>query len=130
MPPRLTAIRLKKRADFLNAQRGIRIHVQGLMLETALSPKDEGEDGFYRIGFTASRKVGGAVQRNRAKRRLRAAAAAILPDAARECTDYVLIARPATLVRPFQDLLNDLAKAVKNAHLRRDERQSNDRVDR
>lgn len=66
-----------------------------------------------RVGFTASRKVGGAVVRNRAKRRLRAAAAHILPDAGRPGTDYVLIARAATAARPFAALLDDLETALR-----------------
>jgi ribonuclease P protein component len=66
-----------------------------------------------RVGFTASRKVGGAVLRNRAKRRLRAAA---LPLLAREGHDYVLVARTATLSRPFAELTRDLEKALFAAH--------------
>jgi ribonuclease P protein component len=65
---------------------------------------------------TASRKVGGAVLRNRAKRRLRAAAAATLPLSGRAGHDYVLIARIATLSRPFAELIGDLSNAVAAAH--------------
>jgi len=68
------------------------------------------------MGFTASRKVGGAVERNRAKRRLRAAAAAILPLSAREGHDYVLIARAATISRPFAELGRDLTTALAAIH--------------
>jgi ribonuclease P protein component len=70
-----------------------------------------------RFGVTASRKVGGAVLRNRAKRRLRAAAAAILPLSGRAGHDYVLIARVATLSRPFAALMGDLSSAVAAAHV-------------
>jgi ribonuclease P protein component len=69
-----------------------------------------------RFGVTASRKVGGAVLRNRAKRRLRAAAATILPLSGRAGHDYVLIARVATLSRPFGELMGDLSNAVAAAH--------------
>ena len=58
------------------------------------------------------------MERNRAKRRLRAAAAALMPAEAHERTDYVLIARPATLTRPFPDLLKDLAQTLAAAHVK------------
>jgi ribonuclease P protein component len=115
---RLLSERLKKRPDFLRAQRGIRRSTAGLTLEICRTPAESAKDGQFRVGFTASRKVGNAVARNRAKRRLRAAAQAILPEAAHACTDYVLIARPATLERPFPDLLKDLAGALAAAHLK------------
>jgi len=89
-----------------------------LLLEVCPTPPEVGKNGTFRIGFTASRKVGGAVTRNRAKRRLRAAAAQQLPDSALEGTDYVLIARTATLTRPFALLLEELAAAVDKAHLK------------
>jgi ribonuclease P protein component len=69
-----------------------------------------------RIGFTASRKVGIAVERNRARRRLKAAAAAVLPQAGEPGFDYVVIARGETLTRPFADLLGDLETALKRVH--------------
>ena len=115
---RLRADRLRKRADFLRAQRGIRKSTAGLTLEVCATPPDSAKSGCFRVGFTASRKVGGAVERNRAKRRLRAAAAAVLTGTARECTDYVLIARTRTLLRPYKSLLNDLASALAAAHVR------------
>lgn len=65
-----------------------------------------------RVGFTASRKVGNAVVRNRAKRRLRAAAARVLAVEGRPGTDYVLIARGATAKRPFSALIEDLEGAL------------------
>lgn len=84
----------------------------GLVLQAAERSADVA-GGTVRVGFTASRKVGGAVVRNRAKRRLRAAAARILPDAGRPGTDYVLIARAATAERPFAALLDDLQTALR-----------------
>ena len=88
----------------------------GLTLEACASPKDCTGENACRVGFTASRKVGGAVERNRAKRRLRAAAASILPLLGRHGHDYVLVAKSATLTRPFPALLEDLGKAVIAAH--------------
>ena len=107
---------MRKRADFLRAQKGRRQSSPGLTLETCPSPSAKTVPGAARIGFTASRKVGGAVERNRAKRRLRAAAAATLPLLGREGHDYVLIARTATLLRPFAELIRDLEKAVSAVH--------------
>ncbi len=66
-----------------------------------------------RVGYTASKKVGNAVARNRAKRRLRAAAALVLADLAQPQHDYVLIARQGTLTRPWADLLADLRHTLK-----------------
>jgi ribonuclease P protein component len=105
--------RLKKRNDFLRAQRGIRRSESGLTLETCVTP-DHGTE--IRVGFTASKKVGNAVARNRAKRRLRAAAAALIPLYGLEGHDYVLVARPATLTRPYAGLLEDLQRALRAAH--------------
>lgn len=107
--------RLKTRADFLKVQKGVRRVTPSLTLEACAGPATE-----LRVGFTATRKLGNAVHRNRAKRRLRAAADAVLPASGRAGRDYVLVARPGTLERPFADLLADLAAAVAAAHLRLD----------
>ncbi len=115
---RLSTGRLKNRADFLRAARGVRRVVPGLTLEICPTPESAAKAGCLRVGFTASRKIGGAVERNRAKRRLRAAAAAVLPLSGRQRTDYVLVARPNTLNRPFDGLLEDLAAALAAAHLK------------
>jgi ribonuclease P protein component len=81
-------------------------------MQAAPMPPGE-EPGGARIGFTVSKKVGNAVERNRAKRRLRAAAAQILPDLAAPGLDYVLIGRRETLARPYSLLLKDLETALK-----------------
>jgi ribonuclease P protein component len=120
MKPLIPA-RLKDRADFLRAQRGVRKVAAGLTLEICFTPDKNARKGCFRVGFTASRKVGNAVVRNRAKRRLRALAQAVLPLAGQECTDYVLVARAGTLIRPFAALQTDLAGALQTAHLRLDQ---------
>ena len=70
-----------------------------------------------RLGFTVSRKVGNAVTRNRAKRRLKAAAGLVMPDQAMPGFDYVLIGRRETVNRPFPLLLQDLQTALKRLNL-------------
>ena len=105
---------LKIRADFLRVAADRRKAVTpGLILQA--SPRAPGSDSgaAVRVGFTASRKVGNAVVRNRAKRRLRAAAAQILAEQGNPGTDYVLIARGATAERPYAALVADLASALR-----------------
>ena len=118
-PGRPAMKRLKIRADFLRAACGIRRSTAGLTLELCPTPSPDAAS--LRVGFTASRKVGNAVARNRAKRRLRAAAAALLPLHGKGGHDYVLVARVATITRPFDNLLADLAGALKAAHARLDQ---------
>lgn len=88
----------------------------GLVLQVGRGDTRDGstdQGAAMRVGFTASRKVGNAVARNRVRRRLRAAAEEILPVHAKPGRDYVLIGRLATLRRPFHALLGDLENALK-----------------
>lgn len=106
------------RADFVRLARGVRRSQPSLTLEVAPTPEARRKPDTVRYGVTASRKVGGAVERNRAKRRLREAARTVLPLSAVGGNDYVLVARRETLVRPFDGLLADLARALSAAHAR------------
>ncbi|MCU0893276.1 MAG: ribonuclease P protein component [Rhodospirillales bacterium] len=109
--------RLKRRADFVRAARAGRKWVApGLIVQmlrrgeadALVVPTDA-----VRVGFTTSRKVGKAVARNRARRRLREAARQVLPEQAVAGCDYVIIGRAETLTRPFSALLEDLATAIR-----------------
>jgi len=109
--------RLRRRADYLRVQANQRRNAQpGLLLQAApIDPSDT--QAALRIGFTASRKVGNAVLRNRAKRRLRALARECLSAHAMPGHDYVLVARAATPERAYADLRHDLEAALKRLKL-------------
>jgi len=114
--------RLKARADFLRVAAGRRRAARpGLVLQAAPRPSGDGAATGVRVGFTASRKVGNAVVRNRAKRRLRAAATDVLERRGRPATDYVLIARAGTGERRYADLVGDLESALRQVSGRRGE---------
>lgn len=87
-------------------------------LEVCQTPEKWANPGRLRLGFTASKKIGKAVARNRARRRLKAAAALTFPLYALPGNDYVLVARPDTLNRPFEGVVADLAAALEAAHSR------------
>ena len=104
---------LRKRAEFLRAASARRQGTAGFLLQA----RARGDEGAYRVGYTCSKKIGNAVARNRAKRRLRALARAVMPEAARPGWDYVLVGRPqATISRDFADLCADLRAAMARVH--------------
>ena len=108
---------LRKRADFLAAaSSGKKWVAPGFILQIG-APRAPTPS--IRFGLTASRKIGNAVLRNRARRRLRALAAEILIHAALE-HDYVFIARPATITCAFEDLRQDLIKGMKRMKIWRE----------
>ena len=99
--------RLKRRVDFLRLRKGQRTSTPGFLLQSL--PNDVGT---VRVGFTVTKKLGNAGTRNRIKRRLNAAVAEIIPTCAQANTDYVLLARPRALTRPYPRLLDDLRRAL------------------
>ena len=109
MTPSSPIERLKTRPQFLAAAKGASC-ARGAVVVQALDRADQ--DPVIRAGFTATRKIGGAVDRNRAKRRLREAARQILPLHGRPGRDYVFIARGGTTARPWLRLLDDVKSAL------------------
>jgi ribonuclease P protein component len=101
--------RMTSRPQFLAAAKGVS-EARGAVVVQRL---DRGDDRpVVRLGFTATRKVGNAVIRNRAKRRLREAARALAPLLAVPGSDYVFIARAGTVDRPWDRLLDDVKSAL------------------
>lgn len=116
--------RLKRRSEFLRVARTQKKWVApGLIMQVR---HHSSQDKFlpekvpFRVGFTVSRKVGNAVQRNRAKRRLRAIVEELLPQHALPEFDYVIIGRRGTLSRPFDALKDDMRTALKKLGVYRD----------
>lgn len=109
---------ITKRADFLACARARKAVTPGFVLQArAGGERNDAAAPCIRVGFTASKKVGNAVARNRAKRRLRALARAILPVRGLPGWDYVLIARAGeTAARRFDLLEKDLEKALGKVH--------------
>ena len=107
---------LRKRSDFLSASHANRVAMPGFVLQARQRKPDEPATG-WRVGYTCSKKVGNAVARNRAKRRLRELARLTLSLHARDGWDYVLVGRrDTTATLPFTQLQADLEKAILRIH--------------
>lgn len=110
--------RLKQRREFRRvAEKGQRAARPGLVLQALPAPGQT-----LRVGFTTTKKIGNAVTRNRARRRLREAARLLLGDGRIEGFDLVLIGRDATATRDFATLLGDLRGALRQAGVKPAER--------
>ena len=106
---------LTKRSEFLRAARARKQAMPGMIVQARKRAPEEAAG--MRVGFTCSKKVGNAVARNRAKRRLREVARLVLPVQGRPGWDYVLIGRAgATADRPFAALQDDLRTALDRLH--------------
>ena len=113
--------RLRRRADFRAASSGLRTSAGGFVLQARLRD----DDGGVRVGFTVSRQVGNAVERNRVRRRLREivrlagdvlAGDVEASEGMRKGHDYVLIGRRAALTLPFADMQRQFGTALRRVH--------------
>lgn len=108
-------IKLRERSDYLAAAKSRRVSTSGLVLQAR--KRVETSVTQLRYGITCSKKLGNAVARNRAKRRLRALARGVLPQIGNAGWDYVLIGRAqATVNQPFDLLVENLRFAIKKLH--------------
>ncbi len=101
--------RLRHRAEFLAAAAAVKVSTKAFIVQM----RDRRDDGPARVGFTVSKKVGNAVERNRVRRRLREVVRHAAADTARAGHDYVLVGRRAGLSAPFGGLLEDFKSALR-----------------
>ena len=104
-----TISRLTKRSEFLACAKAPS-HAKGAVVVQARVRGDD--DPKVRVGFTATKRIGGAVERNKAKRRMREAARLLLPLHGAPGVDYVIIARGGAISRPWDRFLDDVKTAL------------------
>ena len=105
-------VSIPSRAGFLRARdAGEKAISKGLLVQAVQTDRAE-----WRLGITASKKIGNAVARNRARRRMRALAQSVLSPRAKLGMDYVLIARRDTGTRPWDQMVTDLEKSLGYLH--------------
>lgn len=105
----MPVVRLQRRSEFLHAARGRKQGSPAFLLQAVPRGRPEPAVG---VGITVTKKIGGAVVRNRARRRLREALRQVLPGPAVAGHDYVVVARPKALRQPFTALVADLDGAI------------------
>jgi ribonuclease P protein component len=107
--------RLRQRSDFLAAASGLKVPTAGFVLQA----RKRGDDGPVRVGFTVSRKVGTAVERNRVRRRLKEVVRLSAESGLPSGHDYVLIGRRAALSLPFEKITEDFTRALRRLRVPR-----------
>jgi ribonuclease P protein component len=101
--------RLRHRADFLAAATGVKVPTAAFVLQA----RKRGDDGPTRVGFTASRRIGTAVERNRVRRRLKEVVRLSAATGLSRGHDYVLVGRRAALSLPFEQMTQDFERALR-----------------
>lgn len=107
---------LKKRPEYLRIRGGARCPTPYFVLESKPRLEQGSSAAPPRFGFTVTKMLGGAVDRNRIRRRLKAAVTAVAATSAQRGRDYVLIARKAAIDAPFETLKKDLERAFHRVH--------------
>ena len=107
--------RLRQRADFIAAAAGTKVPRAAFVLQARV----RGDEGPARVGFTVTKKVGSAVERNRVRRRLRDIVRRSAAEGLQTGRDYVLVGRRAALDLPFDQMMRDFLTALVQAHRRR-----------
>ena|SRR5947209_13084495 len=110
--------RLRRRADFVAAAGGAKAPTSAFVLQA----RPRGDEAPARVGFTVSRKVGTAVERNRVRRRLRALVRQAAEGRVLAGHDYVVVGRRAALSARFERMIEDFAAALGRVHTRRGSR--------
>lgn len=110
---------LKKRKDFLLVAKGFKQRTEGFLLQGVGRNTEKSEAKTIRFGITCSKKLGNAVTRNRAKRRLRHLALNTLPDCGEPGWDYVLVGlKDTTTTLKFDQMIKDLKHSLNKMHRR------------
>ena len=112
----MAIVTLKKRPEFLSVRGGTRASVTSFLMEAKRRPEGHKALAGPRFGFTVTKKLGGAVVRNRIRRRIKSAIAEVSAEGARDGFDYVIVARAAALERPYQEILSDVRRAFSLIH--------------
>jgi len=107
--------RLRQRADFVAAAAGAKVPTAAFVLQA----RKRSDRGPVRVGFTVSRKVGNAVERNRVRRRLREIVRLSAATGLLSGHDYVLIGRRAALALPFERMSEDFERALRRLRVPR-----------
>jgi ribonuclease P protein component len=103
---------LKRRTDFRAAALGMRAPGSAFVLQA----RDRADAGGARVGFTVTRQIGNAVERNRVRRRLRELVRLATPGSLHQGHDYVLIGRRGALSLPFGEMMRELDSALRRLH--------------